>query len=205
MAKKRKRPDRTTSNRPTKRQRPANHVQPRLPEPSPYLHHAVLSAFYPQVCSLRNYLLASLPATSRVRRRKLTLIGKDEAASILDTCLVGVLKQPSLSLKELRKADFATFTQTQHHATGANTARSQQVCIDEVGECQLDSDYWNATLIAHSRSLTSSSGPFSKPTQRSGAVRSMFSAMVFKEVQQMVVRDCRPRCLASSSDILTKI
>ncbi|KAJ9602431.1 Telomerase reverse transcriptase [Cladophialophora chaetospira] len=130
MAKKRKRAETTTSNRPTKKPKSTNHDSVRLQEA--FLHHAVLSSFYPKVCTLRSYLLASLPATSRVRRRKLTLFQNDETASLLDTCLVGVLKQSSLSVKEARKLEFVTFTQTQYRATGANTGRSQQPCIDEI-------------------------------------------------------------------------
>ncbi|ETI28779.1 hypothetical protein G647_01230 [Cladophialophora carrionii CBS 160.54] len=131
MARKRKCPE-TTSNRAQKRAKSANRDQNGVRERSPYLHHSVLSSFYPQVCTLRNYLLAGLPTSSRVRRRKLTGFGKDEATSILDTCLVGLLTQPSISVRESRRIEFATFTQTQARATGANTGRAQPCCIDEV-------------------------------------------------------------------------
>jgi hypothetical protein len=121
-----------TSSRPTKKSKSTNSGSVGLQDASPYVHHNVLSSFYPRVCTLRNYLLAGLPATSRVRRRKLTTFGKDDAASILDTCLVGVLKQSSISVKESRKADFAIFTQTQYRATVPDTGRAQICSVDEV-------------------------------------------------------------------------
>jgi hypothetical protein len=134
MARKRKSAE-TTSNRSLKRHKATNQGPVGLQEPSssPDVHHNVLSCFYPRVCTLRNYLLACLPATSRVRRRKLTTFGKDDAASILDACLVGVLKQPSLSIKESRKVDFAAFTQTQLRETANNTGLVHPCPIDEVG------------------------------------------------------------------------
>jgi len=136
MMRKRKCPD-TTSNRPTKIPRPANHEllsgNKGLPGSLPDIQHAVLSSFYPRVCTLRNYLFTSLPATSRVRRRKLISYGKDDNNTILDTCLVGMLKEPSIAVNESRKIDFATFTQSQQRATGACTGRTQQCCMSEVG------------------------------------------------------------------------
>jgi telomerase reverse transcriptase len=97
------------------------------------VHHTVLSSFYPKVCTLRRFLLDNLPSTSRVRRRKLSSFGTDDGSHILDTCLVGVVNEPSISLKSLRKVEFATFTQSQHRATGAYTGRSLQCCMSEVG------------------------------------------------------------------------
>lgn len=140
MARKRKHPythTDTTSNRPTKKPRPANHVlwpgNKGLTRGSPNIRHTVLSSLYPRVCTLRSYLLASLPASSRVRRRKLTSFERDEATCLLDTCLVGILREPSIALQESRKVDFATFTQSQQRATGACTDRAQPCCMKEVG------------------------------------------------------------------------
>ena len=114
--------------RPCKRPRPTNR------EVSSHVHHDVLSSFYPRVCSLRAYLLSSLPATSRVRRRTLTAFRKDDAPSILDTCLVGVLKQPSLSVRESRTREFAAFTQTLSRTTASDSSRPQSCSIEEVGQ-----------------------------------------------------------------------
>ncbi|EXJ61309.1 uncharacterized protein A1O5_11866 [Cladophialophora psammophila CBS 110553] len=131
MARKRKSAD-TASNRPAKQQKPANHDSGRQQDLLSSVHHAVLSSYYPRVCTLRSYLLAALPVTSRVRRQKLSVFGKGNATAFLDTCLVGVLKGTSASVKESRKIDFATFTQSQSRATGACTGRAQPFCIDEI-------------------------------------------------------------------------
>ncbi|KAI1208082.1 uncharacterized protein F4807DRAFT_164634 [Annulohypoxylon truncatum] len=65
--------------------------------------HAVLNQFYPQVLTLRNYVLSKLPATSRLRRKKVAAVGiakkpSDSALSdveqslgiLLDSTLVGI-------------------------------------------------------------------------------------------------------------------
>ncbi|KAI2468813.1 hypothetical protein F4781DRAFT_251659 [Annulohypoxylon bovei var. microspora] len=65
--------------------------------------HAVLNQFYPQVLTLRNYVLSKLPATSRLRRRKVTAVGIINKSSnsslsdverslgvLLDNTLIGI-------------------------------------------------------------------------------------------------------------------
>lgn len=99
---------------------------------SPVIHHGVLSSFYSRVCTLRVFLLAQLPSTSRIRRRSLSAFAKDDADSILDTCLVGILTEPSISVKESRKADFITFTQSQQRVTNPTNIHTQQCCMNEV-------------------------------------------------------------------------
>lgn len=99
---------------------------------SPVIHHGVLSSFYSRVCTLRVFLLAQLPPTSRVRRRTLSAFAEDNAGSILDTCLVGILKEPSISIKESRKVDFITFTQSQQRATSGTNIHTQRCCMNEV-------------------------------------------------------------------------
>ncbi|OTB06698.1 hypothetical protein M426DRAFT_106412 [Hypoxylon sp. CI-4A] len=58
-------------------------------QPTP--HHAVLNQFYPQVLTLRNYILSKLPATSRLRRKKVTAVGI-------------TTKTPDLSLSDVEKS-----------------------------------------------------------------------------------------------------
>ncbi|KIW30624.1 uncharacterized protein PV07_06357 [Cladophialophora immunda] len=130
MARKRKCAE-ATSNRPTKQQKSANYDRAG-PLHVSTIHHAVLSSYYPKVCTLRSYLLTALPTTSRIRRQKLTLFGKHDANALLDTCLVGILKNTSISVKESRKTDFATFTQSQYRATDPDPRRAQSCYIDEV-------------------------------------------------------------------------
>ncbi|KAK5195903.1 Telomerase reverse transcriptase [Exophiala xenobiotica] len=138
MTRKRKCPD-SASNRPTKVSKTSNQTvaleNTKLPgdQPTPDLvNHAVLSSFYPKVCTLRVFLLTYLPSTSRVRRRKLSAFGQQDDECILDTCLVGILNEPSGALKQARKVDFITFTQCQQRATGAQSNRTQQCCLNEI-------------------------------------------------------------------------
>ncbi|EXJ79003.1 hypothetical protein A1O3_08504 [Capronia epimyces CBS 606.96] len=138
MAKKRKHQyNLSASSRPIKRQRVTDQKSS-CPDDTascnalPDIHHGVLSSLYPKLCTLRQFLLANLPSTSRVRRRKVTSFGSDDAACFFDTCLVGVLKEPSTTVNKSRKVDFATFTQSQQRATGTNTAQSQLCCMSEI-------------------------------------------------------------------------
>lgn len=98
----------------------------------PTIHHNVLSSYYHKTCTLRSFLLSKLPATSRVRRKRLDAHEKQDGTGILDTCLVGVLKEPSASQARARKEDFSTFTQTQYTATGAFSGKTLRYSMKEV-------------------------------------------------------------------------
>ncbi|KAI0409745.1 hypothetical protein F4802DRAFT_161281 [Xylaria palmicola] len=67
--------------------------------------HPVLSQYYPQVQSLRDYVLNKLPSSSRIRRRKVSAVGiangssnmplnqvEQSLGALLDTTLVGLSK-----------------------------------------------------------------------------------------------------------------
>lgn len=66
------------------------------------MKHALLAQYYPAVLTLRQYLLDNLPASSRLRRRKIAAVGSDpstdqrpdgiaaQLATLLDTTLVGL-------------------------------------------------------------------------------------------------------------------
>ncbi|CAJ2501650.1 Uu.00g045030.m01.CDS01 [Anthostomella pinea] len=69
--------------------------------------HAVLNQFYPQVSTLRNYVLSKLPSSSRIRRKKVTAVGargksldtslsdvECSLGALLDTTLVGIPENP---------------------------------------------------------------------------------------------------------------
>lgn len=74
--------------------------------------HAVLAQYYPTTLPLRQYLLDNLPASSRLRRRKIAAVGSESStdrepdgiraqlARLLDTTLVGLHVPP----KDLAKA-----------------------------------------------------------------------------------------------------
>lgn len=74
--------------------------------------HALLAQYYPTTLTLRQYLLDNLPASSRLRRRKIAAVGSEpspdqspdsirvQLARLLDTTLVGLHVPP----KHLAKA-----------------------------------------------------------------------------------------------------
>ncbi|KAE8353885.1 hypothetical protein BDV28DRAFT_98826 [Aspergillus coremiiformis] len=85
--------------------------------------HPVISIYYRQVLTLRQYLLQRIPATSKSRRRRIASVpsydstnasrsaGQAEGLSyLLDTTLVGVLQVPdNVRSQELRR-ELAGFT-----------------------------------------------------------------------------------------------
>lgn len=93
---------RTGGQRPTKQQKmgPSETLQS-----SDAVKHALLAQYYPTILTLRQYVLDNLPASSRIRRRKIAAVGiehttagsagKDfdgiraQLARLLDTTLVG--------------------------------------------------------------------------------------------------------------------
>ncbi|KAK8140264.1 hypothetical protein PG984_000330 [Apiospora sp. TS-2023a] len=91
------------------------------PVPLTPVQHAVLDQYYPQLLTLRDYVLLKLPATSRIRRRKITSTGSSSAVSngqiteiervvgqVLDTTLVGVAQQTK-SIPDKRWEQWETY------------------------------------------------------------------------------------------------
>ncbi|KAJ5312719.1 hypothetical protein N7508_003549 [Penicillium antarcticum] len=92
--------------------------------------HPVISLYYRQVVTLREYLLQQLPVTSKSRRRRiLTGLRADDSASetsqtlahLLDSTLVGVLKESSPTLNSERQKEYLSFTQTQSRSILVST------------------------------------------------------------------------------------
>lgn len=92
--------------------------------------HPVISLYYRQVVTLRQYLLQQIPVTSRTRRRRIASVRSDalaerqgdgssgerqvqDLARLLDTTLVGVLKETLPTVTQERRRDFAAYSQTQ--------------------------------------------------------------------------------------------
>ena len=89
-------------DRPPKRQQELSSQS--APATPPGVEHPVLQRLYPQVLTLRHYLLSRLPPSSKNRRRKLSQLGQPahardsavtrsvdiELAQVLDSALVGV-------------------------------------------------------------------------------------------------------------------
>ncbi|KAJ5717406.1 Telomere reverse transcriptase [Penicillium malachiteum] len=102
--------------------------------------HPVISLYYRQVLSLRQYLLSQLPTTSKLRRRRITSLRSAPDRSniqplvdLLDTTVVGVLKESSPTVQSERQKEYRAFTQSQSRSvlvstdTGPTSAQSEVV------------------------------------------------------------------------------
>lgn len=65
------------SGRPVKQPRKENAVNLQPPD---VVKHALLAQYYPTILTLRQYVLASLPASSKIRRKKISAVGKTTQA-----------------------------------------------------------------------------------------------------------------------------
>lgn len=91
---------------------------------NPVIKHALLAQYYPQVLSLREYLLSKLPSSSKVRHNKILSVGRrpdskeseQKLAKYLDQTLVGVLKEYEISPQE-RWRQWAAFSQIADDST----------------------------------------------------------------------------------------
>lgn len=95
--------------------------------------HPVISLYYRQVVTLRQYILQRIPKSSKSRRRRITAVrGRDVAgglkdpvttqsqnqdlATLLDTALVGIWKELPPTQSQARRRDFVQFSQAQSAA-----------------------------------------------------------------------------------------
>lgn len=53
-------------------------------QPAGVVKHALLAQYYPIILTLRQYVLESLPASSKIRRKKISAVGKAEQAAAED-------------------------------------------------------------------------------------------------------------------------
>jgi hypothetical protein len=85
--------------------------------PTNVVRSALLSQLYPQVVSLREYLLLKLPKNSKIRRRKIQGVTTShdqrdtDFARFLDETLVGVTRDKSSSVITDRWKQWTTFSQ----------------------------------------------------------------------------------------------
>ncbi|KAJ5442593.1 reverse transcriptase [Penicillium cf. griseofulvum] len=93
--------------------------------------HPVISLYYRHVVPLREYLLQQLPVTSKSRRRRiLTLDSREDQdsnaqsktlAELLDSTLVGVLKESSETLNSERQREYSSFNESQSRSILTST------------------------------------------------------------------------------------
>ncbi|KAJ5806303.1 uncharacterized protein N7503_003905 [Penicillium pulvis] len=90
--------------------------------------HPVISLYYRQVLTLRQYLLDQLPISSKLRRRRITSLRSSPdrsnvqpLADLLDSTLVGVLKERSPKIDSERQRVYREFTQSQSRSVLVST------------------------------------------------------------------------------------
>lgn len=96
--------------------------------------HPVISLYYRHVVPLREYLLQQLPVTSKSRRRRILTLGSREdqetnaqsqtsqtVAELLDSTLVGVLKESSPTLNLERQKQYSSFNESQSRSILVST------------------------------------------------------------------------------------
>ncbi|KAJ5804517.1 uncharacterized protein N7518_000820 [Penicillium psychrosexuale] len=139
MGKKRKRPikDRgsTSSSHTGITTSPRRFRPPHTPIPlGTKTSHPVISLYYRNVVPLREYLLHKLPVTSKSRRRRILTLGSREdqgtnaqlqtsetLAELLDSTLVGVLKESSPTLNSEQQKQYSSFNESQSRSILVST------------------------------------------------------------------------------------
>lgn len=156
------------SGRPVKQLKKGNagNLQPR-----DVLKHALLAQYYPNILTLRQYVLASLPASSKIRRKKISALGKtDQAAAedahpavqesekdpdhiraslakLLDTTIVATHVYPTAFAESQPDGRFQRWTDYSQkgddsHVTLSGGGAGAVYCQTEVGS--LDSRHWTS-------------------------------------------------------------
>jgi hypothetical protein len=113
--------------------------------------HPVLQRLYPEVLTLRQYLLSKLPSTSKNRQRKISQLGRTTSAqgisqNHLDTAVVQLLDSTLVCtssvnadtgahtcFKEEREKDIRAFTQQRSQTTPGSTFNPGYYMQSEVG------------------------------------------------------------------------
>jgi hypothetical protein len=106
--------------------------------------HPVLQCFYPQILSLRQYLLLRLPIASKTRRRKISQLGLSDAielprvdfelGQLLDSTQVGLPpKAVATDQDEARDIDIVSFSQQLLKSTAGATFKPGYFQQGEVG------------------------------------------------------------------------
>lgn len=137
MGKKRKRPLR--ANRPRKQLCKTSGPWTQ-PEDDTEHSHPVISVYYPEVLTLRQYLLRQIPISSKSRRRRIRTVGNEDSPStssgsrelstFLDTTLVGVLETESPSTDSQDRHDSTNLSLiSQVHSTDGTGAVLAQEAV----------------------------------------------------------------------------
>lgn len=106
------------------------------------IKQGLLAQYYPQVLSLREYLLSNLPAGSKVRRKKVTCVGRrsddedteKELSNFLDHTLIGVVRCNAM-LQEQRWQQRKSLSQQEDDSTVSCANLSGLYSQSEVCHC----------------------------------------------------------------------
>lgn len=97
-----------------KRQKISNSAQGSGNSKDHAIKQTLLAQYYPQVLTLHEYLLQRLPNTSKIRRKKISSVGRDPSeqplSSFLDQTLIGISTSTDASKSE-RWSQWTTFSQ----------------------------------------------------------------------------------------------
>lgn len=89
--------------------RPAKHTKCAHEPRDGLVKHALLAQYYPEAQTLRQYALSKLPASSRIRRRKIASVGRaktsPEKAPTEDELAVGELLDSTIVARRLHHAE----------------------------------------------------------------------------------------------------
>lgn len=133
---KRKRSSRSTQLQPAKRSKVDN-IHTSGHEPPKRLSakalHPLLNKCYPEVKSLKCYILDQLPPTSRLRKRQLSYFEREntEQHDFLNKTLVGIKESTPPSIRSARLLQLSQFTQAQRSAH-SHSAAAPSCSLDEV-------------------------------------------------------------------------
>ena len=97
---------------------------------------STVSSYYPRVLSLRAYVLSHLPVTSRRHRRSLENADKNllgaELNYLLDSTLIGVLKEAAPAIDSIRTQELLAFSQQKRAAQTGTAGPPSTSTIREV-------------------------------------------------------------------------
>lgn len=114
-----------------KKQKLSHRIPPGRDSPAPVLQ-PLLAYCYNQVKTLKDYLLSALPASSRVRRKRLlSLTESTDFAQFFTTTLVGASQHTNSAAIRQRQQNLSHFTQTLRSGH-ALTPTTQHLSIEEV-------------------------------------------------------------------------
>lgn len=120
-------------------------------QPAAVVKHAVLAQYYPVTLTLRQYVLKSLPASSKIRRKKIAAVGEPEAedaqtatqdsekdlARLLDTALVAAHSHPT-AFEEAQPDDrFQRLIEYSEKSGGSHVPPSNVVASQELPQSEV--------------------------------------------------------------------